>query len=243
MPRRRRCSTRARAFRSLEDVLVGLVDDLDALPGPTMIALDDYHVVDALEVHEAVAVLLDNLPPAGHPRDGDTRRPALPAAAAPRRATSCVELRAADLRFTQAEAGVPHRGHGPRARARADGAPRSQRAPRAGRPACSSPGSSLRGPEADFGGVVVAFAGSHRFVDYLVEEVLDDQPEDVRRFLLADLDPGRAVRPAVRRRDRPTPTASVLEPLDGRTCSSSRSTSSGRGGATTTCSPRRCAHG
>ena len=34
-------------------------------------------------------------------------------------------------------------------------------------------------------GFIDAFTGSHRFVlDYLVEEVLDGQPEDVRAFLL-----------------------------------------------------------
>jgi phospholipid N-methyltransferase len=44
-------------------VLVSLVDDLDALAGPTVLAVDDYHVVDAAGVHEAVSFLVDNLPP------------------------------------------------------------------------------------------------------------------------------------------------------------------------------------
>ena len=38
---------------------------------------------------------------------------------------------------------------------------------------------------ADTAGFIEAFAGSHRFVlDYLAEEVLQQQPEGVRRFLL-----------------------------------------------------------
>ena len=42
----------------------------------------------------------------------------------------------------------------------------------------------MRGRD-DPSGFIDAFAGSHRFVlDYLVEEVLNSQPEDVRRFLL-----------------------------------------------------------
>jgi LuxR family maltose regulon positive regulatory protein len=48
---------------SSEDVLVSLVNDLDALAGATVLALDDYHVIDAAGVHEAVTFLLDNLPP------------------------------------------------------------------------------------------------------------------------------------------------------------------------------------
>jgi LuxR family maltose regulon positive regulatory protein len=46
-----------------EAVLVSLINDLDALAGPTVVALDDYHVLDRTAVHEAVTFLLDNLPP------------------------------------------------------------------------------------------------------------------------------------------------------------------------------------
>ena len=43
---------------------------------------------------------------------------------------------------------------------------------------------SLRG-QADFAGFVATFSGSHRYVlDYLTEEVLERQPEQVRGFLL-----------------------------------------------------------
>src|SRR5918993_3268375 len=44
-------------------VLVSVINDLDVLAGPTVVALDDYHVIDAAAVHEAVTFLLDNLPP------------------------------------------------------------------------------------------------------------------------------------------------------------------------------------
>ncbi len=44
-------------------VLGSLVNDLDVLAGPTVVALDDYHVIDEAAVHEAVTFLLDNLPP------------------------------------------------------------------------------------------------------------------------------------------------------------------------------------
>jgi len=46
-------------------VLVGLINDLDVLAGPTVVALDDYQVIDAAAVHAAVTFLLDNLRPRG----------------------------------------------------------------------------------------------------------------------------------------------------------------------------------
>jgi LuxR family maltose regulon positive regulatory protein len=44
-------------------VVVSLINDLDVLAGPTVVALDDYHVVNGAAVHDAVTFLLDNLPP------------------------------------------------------------------------------------------------------------------------------------------------------------------------------------
>ena len=46
-----------------EAVLVSLVNDLDELAGPTVLALDDYHVIDAPDIHESVTFLLGHLPP------------------------------------------------------------------------------------------------------------------------------------------------------------------------------------
>jgi len=46
-----------------EDVLASLVNDLDELAEPTVLALDDYHVIDAPDIHAAVTFLLDHLPP------------------------------------------------------------------------------------------------------------------------------------------------------------------------------------
>ena len=40
-------------------ILVSLINDLDVLAGPTVVALDDYHVMDGAAVHEAVTFLLE----------------------------------------------------------------------------------------------------------------------------------------------------------------------------------------
>ncbi len=43
--------------------LVSLINDVDVLAGPMVVALDDYNVIDEAAVHEAVIFRLDNLPP------------------------------------------------------------------------------------------------------------------------------------------------------------------------------------
>ncbi|WP_416954276.1 LuxR C-terminal-related transcriptional regulator [Nocardioides sp. T5] len=165
-----------------EDVLVGLVDELDALPGPTVIALDDYHVVDDPDVHEAVTFLLDNLPPQVSLALTARADPPLPLSRLRARG-ELLEVRADDLRFTEPEAtmflndvmglGLAEQ-HVAALEQRTEGwATGLQLA------ALSAAGT------ADPDGFVEAFAGSHRFVlDYLVDEVLAGLPDDVRAFLL-----------------------------------------------------------
>src|SRR3954447_386567 len=84
-------------------LLVSLINDLDLLTGPTVVALDDYHVIDAAAVHEAVSFLLDNLPPQVTLAMTTRADPPLPLARLRARG-ELVELRAADLRFTAVEA-------------------------------------------------------------------------------------------------------------------------------------------
>ncbi len=169
-----------------EAVLVSLVNDLDELAGPTVLALDDYHVIDSPAVHEAVTFLLDHLPPQVTVALTTRADPPLPLARLRSRG-ELLELRATDLRFTPGEADallnqVMGLGLGPPQVAaletRTEGwAVGLQLA------ALSARGRA--GDPAGIGSFVEAFTGSHRFVlDYLVEEVLDHQPDDVRRFLL-----------------------------------------------------------
>ena len=168
-----------------DDVLAGLLDDLDALPGRTVIALDDYHVVDAADVHEAVTFLVDNLPPQVTLAIATRADPPLPLARLRARG-ELVEIRAADLRFTEAEAAaflneVMGLGLAPRLVA---GLERRTEGWAAGLQLAAL--SARSRPAASLDGFVEAFTGSHRFVvDYLLEEVLDTQPDDVATFLLA----------------------------------------------------------
>ena len=169
-----------------EAVLVSLINDLDELAGPTVLALDDYHVIDAPDIHESVTFLLDYLPPQVTIAITTRADPPLPLARLRGRG-ELLELRAADLRFTadEADAFLNHvmglnldPAHVAALEHRTEGwAAGLQLA------ALSARGHTGAGDSV--AGFVDAFTGSHRFVlDYLVEEVLNSQPDDVRGFLL-----------------------------------------------------------
>jgi LuxR family maltose regulon positive regulatory protein len=170
-------------------VLVSLINDLDVLAGPTVVALDDYHLIDGAAVHEAVTFLLDNLPPQVTLAMTTRADPPLPLSRLRARG-ELVEVRAADLRFTTDEAAVflnevmelqldPALVAALEARTEGWAAGLQLAALSARTHAGAADGSG------DVAGFVEAFSGSHRFVlDYLVEEVLDRQPDEVRAFLL-----------------------------------------------------------
>ncbi len=165
-----------------EAVMTSLVNHLDALPGETVLALDDYHVIDTPEIHEAMSFLVEHLPETASVAIATRSDPPLGLARLRSRG-ELLELRVADLRFTvdEAEAFLNRvmglelsSDHVSTLDARTEGwAAGLQLA-----------ALSLRGHD-DVSSFVEAFAGSHRFVlDYLVEEVLRRQPEHVRQFML-----------------------------------------------------------
>ena len=79
-----------------------------------MLVLDDYHVLDARPVDDALAFLVEHLPPQLHLVIATREDPALPLARLRARG-QLTELRGADLRFTPSEAAdVPQPGDGPR---------------------------------------------------------------------------------------------------------------------------------
>ncbi len=154
-------------------------------------------------MHEAVTFLLDHLPPRSPSRSppARTRRCRCRGCAA---AASSLELRAADLRFTPDEAeaflnqvmGLDlEPAHVAALEARTEGWAAGLQLAALVRP---------RPRTTAVGDFVDAFTGSHRFVlDYLVEEVLDSQPDDVRRLPSRHLGAPPADRAAVRRAHRP----------------------------------------
>ncbi|HET7012538.1 MAG TPA: LuxR C-terminal-related transcriptional regulator [Streptosporangiaceae bacterium] len=169
---------------SFEPLVTALINELTAGPeaSEVLLVLDDYHLVDSQPVHASVAFLLEHQPPGVRLVLASRADPPL-ALARLRARGQLTELRAAELRFTADEAAVMLR---EAARADLPDADVSALAERTEGWAAGLQlaGLSLRGQE-DVAGFVAAFTGSHRYVlDYLAEEVLELQPDQVRAFLL-----------------------------------------------------------
>ncbi len=159
-----------------------LINDISASPREIVLVLDDFHVIDSVEVQEGVAFLLEHMPAQLHLVIAARADPALPLGRLRGRGR-LVELRAADLRFTPDEAaayltGVMGLSLTAHDLAALDGHTEGWIA------ALQLAALSMQG-RADAAEFIAAFAGDDRYiVDYLVEEVLQRQPERIREFLL-----------------------------------------------------------
>jgi len=165
-----------------EALLTSLLNEIAVIPDKFILVLDDYHAVDSKPIDQALAFLLDHLTPQMHLVIASREDPHLPLSRLRARG-QLTELRAADLRFTPAEAaeflnqvmGLNLSTEDITAlEARTEGWI-------AGLQLAAL---SMQGRE-DIASFIQAFTGSHRFVlDYLVEEVLQHQSEHIRGFLL-----------------------------------------------------------
>ena len=165
-----------------ESILTALLNEITTIPDDFVLVLDDYHVIDARAVDDALAFLLEHLPPRMHLVIATREDPQLPLARLRARG-QLTELRAADLRFTPSEAAEFLKGVMGLDLSAEDIAALEDRTEGwiAGLQLAAL---SMRGRE-DVAGFIRAFAGDNRYiVDYLVEEVLQRQPERVRSFLL-----------------------------------------------------------
>jgi LuxR family maltose regulon positive regulatory protein len=167
---------------AIELVLTFLINEITTISDNFILVLDDYHLVESKQVDQAVAFLVDYLPPQIHLVIVTREDPYLPIARL-RVRSQLTELRAADLRFTPAEAAeFLNRVIGLNLSAE-DIAALETRTEGwiAGLQLAAI---SMQGRE-DTPSFIQAFTGSHRFVlDYLVEEVLQHQSEQVSNFLL-----------------------------------------------------------
>jgi LuxR family maltose regulon positive regulatory protein len=167
----------------IEAVLATLLNDLEAFGRDVVLVLDDYHVIDARAVHDAMAYLLEHAPPQVHVVLATRSDPPLPLARLRARG-ELVEVRSADLRFTYEEAAAYLSGPMNLSLAAADVATLADRT-EGWAAALQLAGLSLQDRD-DPGQVVARFAGDDRFiVDYLADEVLARQSDEVRDFLLS----------------------------------------------------------
>jgi LuxR family maltose regulon positive regulatory protein len=165
----------------IESFLTDLINELAAAPHEFALALDDYHAIHAEPIHYGLTYLLDHLPPPMHLFIATRADPPLPLARYRARG-QMVELRAGDLRFTLDEAAAfLNDVIGLDLTARDVAALEDHTEGWVA--GLQMAALSMRGRD-DLSGFVSAFAGSQRYVlDYLVEEVLQRQPQSIQVFL------------------------------------------------------------
>ena len=178
----------------IESILTVLLNEIITIPDNFVLVLDDYHVIDAKSIDSTLTFLLEHLPPQMHLVITTREDPALPLARLRVRG-QLTELRATDLRFTPDEAATflnqvmdlnLSAAEIAALESRTEGwiaglqlAALSLRGYLTLQETSSMPGHQNA---ATF---IKSFTGSHRFVlDYLVEEVLHQQPNSIQTFLL-----------------------------------------------------------
>ncbi len=158
-----------------------LLNALDSLPGDINVVLDDYHVIERPEIAAGLSVLLEHLPPQVHMVISTRADPALPLGRLRARG-ELVEVRSADLRFTLEEASAYLNGKMGLGLTAQDIAALGERTE--GWIAALQLAVLSLADRDDASAFIASFAGSDRYiVDYLVEEVLQRVPDEVRRFL------------------------------------------------------------
>ncbi len=165
----------------LNSFLDGLINDLSALEDSILLVLDDYHLISNSKIHEALEYFLDHQPAQVHLAITTREDPPFPLARMRARG-QMTEIRAHDLRFTPQEATqffnqsmkldlTPQS---------VDDLEKRTEGWAVGLQLAGLALQSLPDPQK----FIETFRGSHRYVlDYLAEEVLRQQGEEVRRFL------------------------------------------------------------
>jgi LuxR family maltose regulon positive regulatory protein len=172
----------------LQTILASLINDLIEQSHPLTVVLDDYQFIENQAVNEVVTYLLDNHPPQMHLVIATRSDPALPLARL-RGRDQLVEIRTEDLRFTPQEtseflnqvmrldltlediAALESRTEGWIVGLQMAAIAMQSRL-------------SLRGRQ-DVSDFIQSFSGSHHYIlEYLGEEVLNRQSDDIQTFLL-----------------------------------------------------------
>ncbi len=167
---------------SSELIVAALINELVTLSRPFILVLDDYHAVHSKPIEDIVGLLIERMPAQMHLVMTTREDPRLPLARL-RARDQLTEVRAADLRFTSAETETFLN--------QAMGLNLSQEnislleyRTEGWIAGLHLAALSLQGHE-DAAGFVRSFTGSHYHVlDYLVEEVLQQQDAAIQHFLL-----------------------------------------------------------
>ncbi|MCK5692343.1 MAG: AAA family ATPase, partial [Bacteroidales bacterium] len=165
-----------------ESIVTYLLNEISAISENFTLVLDDCHLIDSEPVENALAFLLEHMPPQMHLVITTREDPKLPLPRLRVRG-QLTELRISDLRFTPSEA-AEFLNQVMGLNLTAENTAILEASTEGWVAGLQLAALSMQGRD-DITGFVKAFAGDDRYVvDYLVEEVLQSQPEHIRSFLL-----------------------------------------------------------
>ena len=166
----------------VKDLMNAFINDTAAVATPFFLILDDYHVIESVEIDQAMDFIIENMPPSMTLIITSRSDPGFPIARRRARA-ELIELRVKDLRFNEYEA-AQFIQQTTNLTLSLDQIAALETRTEGWIAGLQMAALSIQGQD-DTDGFINAFTGSHRFVlDYLVEEVLQVQPERVHNFLL-----------------------------------------------------------
>ncbi|MFN8434292.1 MAG: LuxR C-terminal-related transcriptional regulator [Anaerolineales bacterium] len=167
---------------AVDTLLIALLNDIDSVSQDFVLVLDDYHEVDSKPVDEALRFLIEYMPPQMHLIIASREDPPLPLARL-RAKGQLTELRAADLRFTTQEA-ADFLNQSMGLNLSAQDITALEARTEGWVAGLQLAALSMQGHD-DITGFIQSFTGAHHFVlDYLLEEVLGRQSQEVQHFLL-----------------------------------------------------------
>jgi LuxR family maltose regulon positive regulatory protein len=167
---------------AIDALLALIINDIADFDGPLTLVLDDYHLITSETVHQAVSLAIERLPANMHLVVATRLDPPFPLGRL-RASGRMTEFRARDLRFSLEETCTFLRDmmdleltetELERLDARTEGWVAG----------VQMAALSMQGKQ-DFTAFMDGFEGSNRYIlDYLVEEVLEQQPRELQQFLM-----------------------------------------------------------
>ena len=165
-----------------ETILTSLINEMTAIPFKVILVLDDYHLIEEPSIHNALTFLLNQLPFTLHLAIITREDPQL-SLARYRVQDQITELRAANLRFTEAEA-TSFLNEIMELHLSEEDIKALEKRTEGWIAGLQLAAISMRGQD-NMTAFIDTFTGSHRLVlDYLIEEVLEQQSENDQEFLL-----------------------------------------------------------
>ncbi|MBK8464214.1 MAG: hypothetical protein IPL32_00145 [Chloracidobacterium sp.] len=163
-------------------ILTSLINEISAQEFEFVLALDDYHLIHEHQIHDALSFFIERLPPHAHALITTRSDPPFPLSRLRARG-ELKELRAADLRFGEAEVNT-FLNDVMSLDLRSDDIAVLMERTEGWITGLQLSALSLQGKE-DKSEFIKSFAGDNRFVlGYLLDEVLHLQSEQVQNFLL-----------------------------------------------------------